>query len=265
MKLMDRSAAPNLDNLLHFSVATKAHQLGTYSGLVQSYYSLTITNEHDFLVPPDGLTGLVLIDEQIWWLGPQTRPWRPERTGLDVYGLRIGLEWGQLIVGEPLDKLHDARVPLEEKWGSVEPFSTRSLFPQQPLERLNTLLIARATGGSVDQLITKVAGLIRSGEHSVAEIADLSGLSERQLHRRCLTHFGLPPSTLMRIFRLRRAAAEIATYRNLDLAELAVANGYFDQSHLHRDTRQLSGQRPSTAFERASNVRFVQYQPHTAQ
>lgn len=155
--------------------------------------------------------------------------------------------------------------PFEEMWGSAEATSSRSLFPQLPLERLKTLLTTRAAGGSADPWITKVAGLIRSGEHSVAEIADLSALSQRQLHRRCLTHFGLPPSTLMRIFRLRRAAAEIAMYRNLELAELAVANGYFDQSHLHRDTRQLSGQRPSTAFERASNVRFVQYQPHTAQ
>lgn len=112
VKTMDRGTAQNLGNPLPFSVATKVHQLGAHSGLVQSYYSLTITDEHDFLVPPDGLTGLVLIDEQMWWLGPQTRPWRPERTGLDVYGLRIGLEWGQLIAGDPLDKLRDARVPL---------------------------------------------------------------------------------------------------------------------------------------------------------
>lgn len=265
MKSIDRSAAQDLGNPLPFSVATKVHQLGTHSGLVQSYYSLTTTNEQGLLVPPDGLTGLVLIDEQMWWLGPQTRPWRSERTGLEVYGLRIGLAWGQFIAGKPLDKLRDARLPIEELWGCAEATSATSLFAQLPIERLKTLLTTRAAGGSVDPLIAKVAGLVRAGEHSVAEIADLSELSPRQLHRRCLTHFGLPPSALMRIFRLRRAAAESATCRNLGLAELAVANGYFDQSHLNRDTRELSGQRPGAAFERASNVRFVQYQPHTAQ
>lgn len=262
---MDRNAAQNLGIPQPFSVATNAHRLGTHTGLVESYYRLTSTNEQDFLVPPDGLTGLVLVDEQIWWLGPQTRPWRPERAGLDVYGLRICLEWGQLIAGEPLDKLRDARVPLEEMWGSFEATSSTSLFPRLPLERLKTLLTARATGGSVSPWITNVAGLIRTGEHNVAEIAEISSLSQRQLHRRCLTYFGLPPSVLMRIFRLRRAAADVEARGNLELAELAVANGYFDQSHLNRDTRELSGQRPTIAFERASNVRFVQYQTPGAQ
>ncbi|PQZ92942.1 hypothetical protein CQ018_10765 [Arthrobacter sp. MYb227] len=262
---MHRTAAQNLGKPQRFTVATNLHLPGASTGLVESYYSLTTTNDHGFLVSPDGLTGLVLIDEQIWWLGPQTCPWLPERSGLEVYGLRIGMEWGQLIAGVPLDKMRDARVPIEELWGRAETTSATSLFPQLPLERLRTLLLARATGGFVDQWVTKVAGLIRAGEHCVAEIADLSDVSNRQLHRRCLTYFGLPPSVLMRIFRLRRAATDVAQRKNLELAELAVASGYFDQSHLNRDTRELSGQSPTTAFKRASNVRFVQYQPNAAQ
>ncbi|WP_407636051.1 helix-turn-helix domain-containing protein [Paeniglutamicibacter gangotriensis] len=90
-------------------------------------------------------------------------------------------------------------------------------------------------------------------------------LSVRQLHGRCLTCFGLPSSILIRISRLHRAAAKVPRLGNLDLSNLAVATGYFDQSHLTRVSRQLAGEPPTRAFAVASIVRFVQNPQRTAQ
>lgn len=236
------------------------------SDLVESYYSLTTGHGSGSAVPPDGLTGLAFLEGRIWWLGPQSVPWNPGSSGLEVVGVRIAMHWGQAIAGEPLDKYLDARVPVDELPGwPTGPVSEPRLLPGTPADRLMATLNARATHLAIDPWIPKVAGWIRTGEHSVAELAEMSELSVRQLHRRCLTFFGLPPSVLMRISRLHRASANVPRLGYLDLSGLAAAAGYFDQSHLNRDSLHLAGEPPTRAFAVASNVRFVQYPQRTGQ
>ena len=65
------------------------------------------------------------------------------------------------------------------------------------------------------------------------------GWSSRTLQRQCTAVFGYGPATLRRILRFRRAV------RLLDdgapPASVAAAAGYADQSHLHREVRDLTG------------------------
>ncbi|MBP2375702.1 AraC-like DNA-binding protein [Paeniglutamicibacter psychrophenolicus] len=259
---MERTAARNLGSVMIASAPTGNGRPSLAANLVEARYSLTTGNRSVPAVPPDGLTGLVLIEGRIWWLGPQSRPWRPERSGVEVVGVRIAMHWGQAIAGEPLNNFLDARIAVEELPGwPTEPISENRLLPGTPADHLTAMVNDRASHLAVDPWIPRIAGRIRAGEHSVAELADISGLSVRQLHRRCLTYFGLPPSILMRISRLHRAAARVPRLGNPDLSNLAVATGYFDQSHLNRETRQLAGEPPTKAFAVASNVRFVQYPP----
>lgn len=117
----------------------------------------------------------------------------------------------------------------------------------------------RIFGKTVDPFTENTAALIRTGELTVADPAHRSELSVRQFHRRCLTSFGLAPSTLLRINRLHQAAASVRRDGNTGLSGLAVSTGYFDQAHLCREVRQLVGDPVSKAFAVASNVRFVQY------
>lgn len=72
------------------------------------------------------------------------------------------------------------------------------------------------------------------------------GLSERQLHRRCMAAFGYGPAVLARILRLQRAL-QLARSRQgpLRLAELAAAAGYFDQQHLAHEVRAIMGTTPT--------------------
>ncbi len=73
----------------------------------------------------------------------------------------------------------------------------------------------------------------------VRGLADEIGLSERQLHRRCLSTFGYGAKTLHRVLRfqdaLRRARA------GDDLARVAHESGYADQAHMARDVSALAG------------------------
>jgi transcriptional regulator GlxA family with amidase domain len=79
-------------------------------------------------------------------------------------------------------------------------------------------------------------------------VADEFGVSARTLERRVLDHAGLPPSTLRRVLRFRRA------FRLLDQAppgtwsRIATSAGYYDQAHLIRDFRQFAGAPPAEFF-----------------
>jgi AraC-like DNA-binding protein len=79
---------------------------------------------------------------------------------------------------------------------------------------------------------------LRDG-HTVRSAAGRSGLSERQLHRRCLPLFGYGPKTLARVLRFDRALALARAGR--PFADVASSAGYADQAHLSREVRALAG------------------------
>lgn len=68
------------------------------------------------------------------------------------------------------------------------------------------------------------------------------GIGHRQLERRCRAVLGLSPKRFQRLVRLHEAlsAAVAATARNG--ADLALGTGFYDQSHLARDLRELAGE-----------------------
>jgi transcriptional regulator GlxA family with amidase domain len=80
----------------------------------------------------------------------------------------------------------------------------------------------------------------------VHQLAAEIDLSERQLRRRCQHAFGYPPAMLARLLRLHRFLDLARTaQRGTGLAALATAAGYADQPHLTRESRALTGRRPS--------------------
>jgi AraC-like DNA-binding protein len=95
-----------------------------------------------------------------------------------------------------------------------------------------------AASGGPDPWAPRLVGWLREGR-SVRSAADRSGLSERQLHRRCLPLFGYGPKTLGRVLRFDRALALARSGR--PFAEVAADAGYADQAHLSREVRALAG------------------------
>ena len=83
------------------------------------------------------------------------------------------------------------------------------------------------------------------GPGVVAVLAARTGLSERQLHRRCLAAFGYGAKTLDRVLRLQRFLALGRAHPAAGLAALAVAAGYADQAHLGHDCRALAAATPT--------------------
>jgi AraC-like DNA-binding protein len=87
------------------------------------------------------------------------------------------------------------------------------------------------------------------GAEPVAALARDVGWSARHLSGQFATEIGLSPKAAARVVRFdaaRRALQGwLATGRDLTLAELAAACGYFDQAHLARDFTAFAGCPPS--------------------
>ncbi|MGY1712328.1 helix-turn-helix domain-containing protein [Geodermatophilus sp. SYSU D00758] len=102
--------------------------------------------------------------------------------------------------------------------------------------------------------------LASGGRLRVAEVAARVGWSERHLTHRFRAETGLGPKEAARVVRFDRArralAGRVARGGAPDLAALAAAAGYADQSHLTRDWRAFSGLSPTRWL--AAELGFVQ-------
>ncbi|MQA80633.1 MAG: helix-turn-helix domain-containing protein [Streptosporangiales bacterium] len=193
-------------------------------------------------VAPDGCTDLIWVDGTLLVAGPDTRPNLARLPRGVVYiGLRFAPGTGPLVFGVPAHELRDRRIPLAEVWPAA---SGRRLTerigeadaPGRALETAAGELLA--TAPPPDPLLRRVVACTRSGL-PVASIADRVGLSERQLHRRCLPAFGYGAKTLTRILRMQAAVARARD--GVPYATVAATGGYADQAHLSREVRALAG------------------------
>lgn len=78
----------------------------------------------------------------------------------------------------------------------------------------------------------------------ITEAARRAGCSTRQIERRFAAVFGMAPKRFQRLARAE-VAMRVALAAGRCDADLAAALGYFDQSHLGRDLRELAGLTPS--------------------
>lgn len=69
-----------------------------------------------------------------------------------------------------------------------------------------------------------------------------TGLSRRQVERRCNTLYGAPPKVLARKYRALRAA--VAMVADGESVDEVLARGFYDQSHLIREIKQFTGCTP---------------------
>jgi len=78
------------------------------------------------------------------------------------------------------------------------------------------------------------------GRHGAQAGAHL-GLGRRQLERYCHAILGVAPKQFQRLTRFHKALSVAVTAGASSMAEVALDAGFYDQSHLARDARQLAG------------------------
>jgi AraC-like DNA-binding protein len=99
----------------------------------------------------------------------------------------------------------------------------------------------RRSTGEVQHVWTRL--LTSGGTVPVEALAQDVGWSRRRLQMRFRDQIGLPPKTIGRVFRFHHAV-RLLLPGNRRAGEVAAACGYWDQAHLNRDFRLLSGSSP---------------------
>lgn len=159
-----------------------------------------------------------------------------------LIGLRFTPGSAPAALGVPADVLRDGRLPLDEVW---HPAAARRLAgalaaTRSDVDAYRVLSEAVATRVAEprDRIASGVLRLLSAGD-PVGSIADRVGLSERQLHRRCLAAFGYGPKVLHRVLRFSQALHLARS--GVSFADVAFRVGYADQAHLSREVKALGG------------------------
>jgi AraC-like DNA-binding protein len=223
--------------------------------LVECLWRQTAGEDRVQRVVPDGCVDLIWVTDgagvRAQVAGPDTGVhFETMPAGTSIAGVRFRPGVAAAVLGLPLHALRDERAPLPEVWGpTAGELTERVLTAERPEAAAARVVVDRLgrrpevpglPGGWPPEgpgLAEALAG--RTGPGTVRQMADDLGMSERQLHRRCLVAFGYGPKTVQRVLRFQAALRDARAGRRL--ADVAADAGYADQAHMSREVRDLAG------------------------
>lgn len=103
--------------------------------------------------------------------------------------------------------------------------------------------------GIVEQIKMMLPSYLRDGVPSLAEVAEMGGLSPRSFQRK-LSHAGLSYSDLVSAARFENAS-KLLSDANARIVEIALSSGYSDHAHFTRAFRKMAGVSPRRFREQA--------------
>ena len=222
------------------------------------------------LGPPQALLdapqGLPTWYDVAWVSGERARPlYLASPDGARLVGIAFRPGGARPFFDRPLSEFTDRVVPLGDVWSRelLDPVLNRlhtvdaarrdapgALFRIVEKALLLRLEIARSVGlGLVGAAVRRLA--VCGPGASVRTVAEDLGVSTRYLRRVFQDTVGLGPKTLHRVLRFRRligridAADTAADELEPAWSALSLSCGYFDQSHMIRDFRLMTGLRPT--------------------
>lgn len=95
------------------------------------------------------------------------------------------------------------------------------------------------------------------------DVADRVGLSQRRFIQVFAAEVGLTPKLYCRVQRFHKARGLVLNVDAPDWAQVALACGYFDQSHLIRDFREFAGLSPGNYLRQPSERVLPSHIPQT--
>ena len=169
-------------------------------------------------------------------------------TGVQVDFSLLGL---RAIVGRPIEDMTNGAFAPEEIFGGFAREVTGRLSDLESWEArfafLDRVLAARISESREVPAGVRFAWrqLIASeGRAHIGAIVRDVGWSQRHFISRFKHELGVTPKVFARMMRFNRAVRDIRGATTADLADVALAAGYCDQSHLHRDAREFAGLSP---------------------
>ena len=134
---------------------------------------------------------------------------------------------------------------LVPRWGRDLPgrLAEAPGWPQRFSIVLDELARLAGSGAPADTLVEWAWTQLQhtGGQARIADLAQHSGWSVRQVRARFDAVAGVPPKVAAQIIRFERLHAEL---ERCSLGELAVRHGFADQSHLTREVQRFAGESP---------------------
>ena len=202
------------------------------------------SGEHRVL--PDGCADLVfdLSAGESAAVGTMTKPlYLPPSGSYEFLGVRFRPGRAAAFLRMPLAEITDARVPLGDIWKGWSDEAIWNGGLSARLARLESELLRRLDPDRDRRVDEAIARIVASGGTlRIEPLAREIGISRQHLARQVLHHVGVSPKTFARVMRFRRVTDSLNT--NNDWADVAIANGFYDQSHLIAEFRELAGTTP---------------------
>lgn len=152
------------------------------------------------------------------------------------------------VLPQPMHELSGRFTPVEDLSRSLSGNLNRALESADPIAAVEAALLSALKNSRVTDLLVAEAVrriILDKGASDLAALARELGLSVRQLERRFLAAVGLAPKLFCRIQRFNNVFQVLGQpFRNW--VETAIACGYYDQAHLIRDCKDLSGSTPQS-------------------
>jgi AraC-like DNA-binding protein len=158
------------------------------------------------------------------------------------------------LLGVAADTLTDQFVPLREIWGACDELCDDLIAADSVAEVLDVLsdaLEARTRHETASAHLARRAVRMFETEIRVDSVAKQLGVTSRHLRRAFVESVGVAPKEFVRGVRLQRAIQRTTT--DHDWGRIANDVGYYDQSHLIADFRDLVGLTPGAYLARRRN------------
>jgi AraC-like DNA-binding protein len=169
--------------------------------------------------------------------------------GLQIDFTILGM---RLFLGRPLADLTNRGVALEDIFGADGRRVTMELHDAPTWQARFDLLdreigrrVAAAKRPPAEVLCTWKRIVESGGLIAIGTLVDETGWSQKHLISKFREHIGLAPKTFARVMRFGRAVDRLRRGERMNLTELALDCGYYDQSHFDRDFRAFAGVTPT--------------------
>jgi AraC-like DNA-binding protein len=172
------------------------------------------------------------------------------------------------VLGVPASELADAHVALESLWGpAAAELRDRVGAAVTPAKRFavledvlrGRLLRARPRHGAIPVALDAFERA--EAAVKVRDLARRVGLSQRRFIQLFTAEVGLTPKLYGRVRRFQRARELVRHATEPDWAAVAVACGFFDQSHLIRDFGEFAGLSPVAYLNQRSQHVMLNHMP----
>ncbi|HJL40638.1 MAG TPA: AraC family transcriptional regulator [Myxococcales bacterium LLY-WYZ-16_1] len=160
------------------------------------------------------------------------------------------------LLGLPSDAIADRQVSLEDLWTPTTARRLRNRLcsasdPEARFRIVEDTLLQRAKHrrSRPAWIDAALEAMHKAPNRPIADLARECGVSHRRFTAGFKRAVGLPPRPYGRIVRFQRILPDLRRSGDLDWCDVALACGYYDQSHFIRDFKAFSGLTP-TAYRR---------------